>query len=146
MEFERFPIDFNVEVHALKGVIRHYLGEVCLRDVSGGGVCFFSICPDMYSIGQRLFLSIRLQGIFDMAFSLIGMIPFLLAVYVIMVIHADITQGMMLAAAAVFCSHLLGLTLLRRSGNKLQTLGDRVRMALTAKGKETHRDGWACTL
>jgi len=68
-----------------------------------------------------------------MAFSLIGMIPFLVAVYVIMSIHIDITQGIMLAAAAVFCSHLLGLTLLRRNGNKLQTLVDRVRMALTAK-------------
>jgi len=61
-EFERFSIDFKVEVHAFEGVIRHYLEEVCLRDISGGGVCFFSTCPDMYNIGQRLFLSIRLPG------------------------------------------------------------------------------------
>ena len=77
------------------------------------------------------------QNIFDMAFSLIGMIPFLLAVYVIIAIHADITQGILLAAAAAFCSHLLGLTLLRRNGNKLQTLSNKVRMALTAKMRKT---------
>lgn len=61
-EFERFPVEFKVEVHALEGVIRHYLEDACLRDVSGGGACFSSVCPDMYSIGQRLLLTIHLPG------------------------------------------------------------------------------------
>jgi len=108
-----------------------------LRDVSGGGACFFSGNPDMN--GQK---DKSLQDIFDMAFSLIGMIPFLLAVYVVIAIHADITQGILLAAA--FCSHLFGLTLLRRSGNKLQTLSNKVRVALTEKvGKAIELDAHA---
>ncbi|GMR00163.1 MAG: hypothetical protein BMS9Abin18_0996 [Zetaproteobacteria bacterium] len=61
-EFERFPVEFKVEVYALEEVIRHYLEDACLRDISDGGACFFSVCPDMYSVGQRLFLSIRLPG------------------------------------------------------------------------------------
>ena len=59
-QFERFPIEFKVELYALEGPIRHYLETACLRDISGGGACFFSTCPDMYDVGQRLFLSIRL--------------------------------------------------------------------------------------
>jgi len=61
-EFERFPIEFEVEVYAREGSGRHHLETAGLRDVSNGGVCFFSTCPNIYVIGQLLFLSIHLPG------------------------------------------------------------------------------------
>jgi len=74
-----------------------------------------------------------IQGIFDIAFSLIGLIPYLLAVYTMISIHAGITQGILLIAAAALCSHLLGLIVLRRSGDELRELSNKARMAITGQ-------------
>jgi len=73
-----------------------------------------------------------LQDIFNWAFSLIGLIPYLLAVYIMISIHAGITQDVLLIAAIIFCSHLLGLILLRSNRNKLKALNNRISMAITA--------------
>jgi len=63
-----------------------------------------------------------LQDIFNLAFGLIGLIPYLLAVYLLIGFDVDITTGLMMMAATAFCSHLLGLLLLRKQGEKLHKL------------------------
>jgi adenylate cyclase len=68
------------------------------------------------------------------AFCLMGLIPYMLAVYVVVDMHIPpISQGMMLVALTVFLCHLLGLVLLRRNGDKLVELWARVTRATTFK-------------
>jgi len=61
-EFNRFPIEFEVDIYALKGTGRRHLETAGLQDVSGGGIRFFSTHPDIYTSGQRVFLSVHLPG------------------------------------------------------------------------------------
>jgi len=61
-EFNRFPIEFEVDIYALEGAGRRHLETAGLQDVSGGGVRFFSASPEIYIRGQRVFLSVHLPG------------------------------------------------------------------------------------
>lgn len=60
--YERHTIEFEVEVSALDGAQREFMEMAVLRDVSGGGACFISTRPELYSEGQRLALAIYLPG------------------------------------------------------------------------------------
>lgn len=72
------------------------------------------------------------QEIFEAAFSLLGIIPFLIAVYVFISMDVEISQGMMFAAAGVFFFLLIGLSMLRKSSNQIQMLSEMVNKAMTA--------------
>lgn len=65
---------------------------------------------------------ITFQDIFNWAFGLIGMIPYLLAVYVLIGANVNVTNTLLVMALAAFCSHLLGLLLLRKQGENLRSL------------------------
>lgn len=75
-----------------------------------------------------------IRDIVNWAFSLLGLIPYLLAVYLVVSMHVSLTEGMILAAAAGLLSHLFGLLLMRRhSGHRLSELSTMVQQAMTAK-------------
>jgi len=60
--FERFAVEFEIEVSVLDGdaVVASETGV--LNDVSGGGICFSSSRPELYSVGRRVIVTIRLPG------------------------------------------------------------------------------------
>ncbi|HXH72624.1 MAG TPA: adenylate/guanylate cyclase domain-containing protein [Mariprofundaceae bacterium] len=78
-------------------------------------------------------ISGSIRDIVNWVFSLLGLIPYLLAVYLVISLDINLTQGLLLAAAAGFVSHLLGLALLRSSGDRLSELARKVHQAVTAK-------------
>ena len=60
--FERFAVEFEIEVSVLDGedVIASETG--ILSNISGGGICFSSNRPELYSVGKRVIVTIRLPG------------------------------------------------------------------------------------
>ncbi|MDQ7010420.1 MAG: PilZ domain-containing protein [Mariprofundaceae bacterium] len=60
--FERFAVEFEIEVSVLDGedVVASETGV--LSNVSGGGICFSSNRPELYSVGKRVIVTIRLPG------------------------------------------------------------------------------------
>jgi len=74
-----------------------------------------------------------IREIITWAFSLLGLIPYLLAVYLVISLHVSLTEGLLMVAAAGLVSHLLGLMLLRRSSDQLCELVARVHQAMGAK-------------
>jgi len=74
-----------------------------------------------------------IREIVNWVFSLLGLIPYLLAVYLVISLNVGLTEGLLLAAAAGFTSHLLGLLLLRTSGDRLSELALKVHQAVSAK-------------
>jgi adenylate cyclase len=74
-----------------------------------------------------------IQQIINWAFSLMGLIPYLLVVYIVVVMDIPVTTDLLVVALCIFLSHLLGLVLLRRNGSTLVELVTRVRKAVTSK-------------
>jgi adenylate cyclase len=79
---------------------------------------------------------ITFQELFNWAFGLIGMIPYLLAVYVLVGANVNITTTLLVMALAAFCSHLLGLLLLRKQGDNLRALSRRTVQIVDSKSFE----------
>jgi len=61
-EFERHALEFGVEVYTVLDETKVLIEKTALENVSGGGVCFVSKRPDLYSKGQRVFLHICMPG------------------------------------------------------------------------------------
>ncbi|MFQ5582567.1 MAG: PilZ domain-containing protein [Mariprofundaceae bacterium] len=61
-EFERFTIEFEIEVSLLNDDTHTSSETAVLNDVSGGGVCFSTTRPELYSVGDRLAVAIKLPG------------------------------------------------------------------------------------
>ena len=65
------------------------------------------------------------QDVFNWVFGLMGLIPYLLAVYILIKMNIDITEGILIVALAAFASHLLGLFLLRKQSDYLRELSQK---------------------
>jgi hypothetical protein len=61
-KFERFPIDFNIEVVAHDRDGEEHREKTVLEDISGEGVKFLTGKAEHYFIGQSLEVSIYLPG------------------------------------------------------------------------------------
>jgi len=61
-EYDRYPLEFEVDVSTCSGTEKKFLERVILKDVSGGGACFISSQPEFYGIGRKIFLAICLPG------------------------------------------------------------------------------------
>jgi len=77
-----------------------------------------------------------IRDISEMAFSLIGIIPYLLAVYVMYLIDANITEMVLLIAVAALVSHLTGFSLIRQVSMQIQDLADKTGLAAHAPDME----------
>lgn len=71
-KFDRFPLGFKVDVHALEEEGSVFIEEVFLQDISSGGFCFLSAASEKYSVGQRLYLSIHLPDVPNLSPSMEG--------------------------------------------------------------------------
>jgi hypothetical protein len=61
-QFERYALEFEVEVYTALDETRVLIERTLLQNVSGGGVCFMSKRPSLYSTGQKVFLHICMPG------------------------------------------------------------------------------------
>lgn len=68
-------------------------------------------------------------------YSLLGLIPYLLAVYVSVHYSASLPEIILIVAAAAFFSHLLGLSFIHRFGTQLSQVRDSM-AAIAASGKK----------
>ena len=57
-EFERYSVSLNAVVSLADG----YSETTVLRDISGGGASFITTCPERYSIGDKVDITIQLPG------------------------------------------------------------------------------------
>jgi len=57
-EFERYESAFGIEIYELMDETKGLIEKTVLKNISDGGVCFVSRYPDVYSIGQSVFLYI----------------------------------------------------------------------------------------
>jgi len=60
--FDRFPIDFTIEVSGKSSDGRTHRERTTLSDISGGGAKFITHHPDRYFPDQQLDLTIYLPG------------------------------------------------------------------------------------
>jgi adenylate cyclase len=74
-----------------------------------------------------------IRQVINWAFSLLGLIPYLLVVYIVEVMNIPVTQDLLLAASGIFFCHLVGLVLLRRFGGSLVELEESVHKAVMSK-------------
>jgi hypothetical protein len=65
-QFERHALEFGVDVYTVLNETKVLIEKTVLENVSGGGVCFVSKRPDLYSRGQRVFLHICMPGTDEM--------------------------------------------------------------------------------
>ena len=61
-KFERHALEFVVDVYTVLDETKVLIEKTVLENVSGGGVCFVSKRPDLYSNDQRIFLHICMPG------------------------------------------------------------------------------------
>ncbi|MFQ5582566.1 MAG: adenylate/guanylate cyclase domain-containing protein [Mariprofundaceae bacterium] len=80
--------------------------------------------------------STSFKEITQVIFSLLGIIPYLLAIYIMIHIKADLTETILLIAAAALVSHLTGFSLMRRIGSQMQELSDKACAAANAPSKQ----------
>ncbi len=60
--FERFPLDFNVDVRGVTVEGERFCDHGHLENVSGGGLCIHSEQSHRYTIGQIVDLSLQLPA------------------------------------------------------------------------------------
>lgn len=65
-KFERHESAFGIEVYEVMDETQKLIEKTVLKNISDGGVCFVSSCPDSYSIGQGVFLYIGTPGTSEM--------------------------------------------------------------------------------
>jgi len=68
-------------------------------------------------------------------YSLLGIIPYLLIVYMAIQMHITITQSVLMVAATALISHLAGYSIMRRFGQQLQAFSEKTGLAVTASRK-----------
>jgi len=75
------------------------------------------------------------REIAEIIYSLLGIIPYLLIVYLAIQMHVNVTQTILMIAAVALISHLLGFSIMRRFGQQLQTFSEKTGLAVTALRK-----------
>ena len=70
--YDRFPIELEVEVIGTDSEGRKFLEKTLLKDVSGGGTSFVPHLIGNYFTGQELGLKILLPGTFNLSACLEG--------------------------------------------------------------------------
>jgi len=61
-EFERHPIDFTIEIYPASDQEKGFCDKTKLNNISGGGVCFVTHQPELYSAGQHVTLKVFMPG------------------------------------------------------------------------------------
>lgn len=61
-DFERYPLDFMVNVAGLSQSGTAFSDSGKIQDISGGGLCFSTAHPDWYAVGQKLAVHVCLPG------------------------------------------------------------------------------------
>ncbi len=80
--------------------------------------------------------AISFRGIVQIVYSLLGLIPYLLVVYLIIHLQVNVTQTILLFAAAALVSHLLGFSIMRKFGDQLYIFSEQTRLAIAALKKK----------
>jgi len=75
------------------------------------------------------------RDIQQISYTLMGLIPYLLAIYLIIYMDIEITTNLMIIAAVVLLAHLAGFSLVRRFGQQLQDVSDKTAKAMSASRK-----------
>ncbi len=65
-------------------------------------------------------------------YILLGLIPYLLVIYLIIHLHVNVTQTILLFATAALLSHLLGFSLIHKLGGQLRVFSGQTKLAATA--------------
>jgi len=79
---------------------------------------------------------LKFQRIAELVYSLLGLIPYLLAVYLIIYLHVNVTQTILIFAAAALLSHLLGFSIMRKFGQQLRTFSEQAKLSVAALRKK----------
>ncbi len=61
-DFERFPLDFLVEVTGLSQSGKAFSDIGKMSDISGGGLCFSTVHSGWYAVGQKVAIQVYLPG------------------------------------------------------------------------------------
>jgi len=75
------------------------------------------------------------RGITEIIYSLLGFIPYLLVAYLLIQMHVNVTQTVLIIAAAALVSHLLGFSVMNRFGQQLQRFSEQAGVAVTSLRK-----------
>jgi len=78
---------------------------------------------------------ISFRGIAQIIYTLFGLIPYLLAVYLTIYLGVNVTQTILLFAIAALISHLLGFSIMRRFGYQLRSFSDQAKSGVSALRK-----------
>jgi len=76
------------------------------------------------------------RRIAELIYSLLGLIPYLLAVYLIIHLHVNVTQTMLIFAVAALLSHLLGFSIMRKFSDQLRIFSEQTKLAVAAIRKK----------
>ena len=68
--------------------------------------------------------AIRFRDIEQASYSLIGFIPYLLALYLVIYLDAEITPTLLLIALSALLAHLIGYSVIRKFGRQLRNVRD----------------------
>ena len=71
----------------------------------------------------------------QISYTLMGLIPYMLAVYLIIYMDIEITTDLMVIAAVVLLAHLAGFSLIGRFGKQLKDLRDKTAKAMSSQRK-----------
>lgn len=77
------------------------------------------------------------QQIEQSSYSLMGFIPYLLAIYLIVHLEVEISPMILSVAAGALFAHLMGFIMIRRFRQQLQDVCDKVGKVMTAKHKSS---------
>ncbi len=61
-DFERYALDFLVEVDGLSRSDEPFSDRGEMRNISGSGMCYLTDHPDWYAVGQKLNIQVCLPG------------------------------------------------------------------------------------
>jgi class 3 adenylate cyclase len=75
------------------------------------------------------------QQIEQFSYSLMGFIPYLLAIYLIIYTKVELSSTILLVAAGALFAHLMGFIIIRRFGKQLKDVRDKTGKAMTAERK-----------
>ena len=81
--------------------------------------------------------SIRFRDIEQASYSLIGFIPYLLALYLVVYLDAEITTTLLLIALSALFAHLVGFSVIRKFGRQLRNVHDITGQAAMSDHKQS---------
>ena len=69
-------------------------------------------------------------------YGLLGLIPYLLVIYLIIHLHVNVTRTILIFAAVALVSQLLGFFIMRKLGDQLRTFSEQTKQGITALRKK----------